>query len=140
MNIEIPKKAYKILNALENAGYEAYVVGGCVRDSLLGIKPDDWDITTSATPDQVKEVFSRTVDTGIKHGTVSVICEGELFEVTTYRIDGDYTDGRHPEWVIYTSNLVEDLKRRDFTVNAMAYNPMVGIVDLFGGVDDLRNK
>lgn len=140
MNIEIPKKAYKILNALENAGYEAYVVGGCVRDSLLGIKPDDWDITTSATPDQVKEVFSRTVDTGIKHGTVSVICEGELFEVTTYRIDGDYTDGRHPEWVTYTSNLVEDLKRRDFTVNAMAYNPMVGIVDLFGGVDDLRNK
>ena len=123
MILEIPKNAETILHILENAGYEAYVVGGCVRDSILGRKPDDWDITTSAKPEQVKELFHRTVDTGLQHGTVTVLMEKEGYEVTTYRVDGEYEDGRHPKEVTFTASLEEDLKRRDFTINAMAYNP-----------------
>ena len=122
INITLPDKVKYIIDRLEDAGYEAYAVGGCVRDCVLGRIPNDWDITTSATPVQVKEIFKRTIDTGIQHGTVTVMLEKEGFEVTTYRIDGEYEDSRHPKEVIFTSNLVEDLKRRDFTINAMAYN------------------
>ena len=140
MILEIPKNAETILNILENAGYEAYVVGGCVRDSILGRTPDDWDITTSAKPEQVKELFHRTVDTGLQHGTVTVLMEKEGYEVTTYRVDGEYEDGRHPKEVTFTASLEEDLKRRDFTINAMAYNPSRGLVDLFGGMEDIDRK
>ena len=140
MILEIPKNAETILNILENAGYEAYVVGGCVRDSILGRTPDDWDITTSAKPEQVKELFHRTVDTGLQHGTVTVLMQKEGYEVTTYRVDGEYEDGRHPKEVTFTASLEEDLKRRDFTINAMAYNPSRGLVDLFGGMEDIDRK
>lgn len=138
MQIELPVKVKYILDTLNKAGYEGYAVGGCVRDSLLKKTPWDWDITTSARPDQVKAVFAKTIDTGIKHGTVTVLLEGEGFEVTTYRIDGDYADGRHPSQVTFTRCLSEDLKRRDFTINAMAYNEMEGLVDLFDGMGDLQ--
>ena len=140
MELIIPSGAETILNTLEEHGYEAYVVGGCVRDSILGRMPDDWDITTSASPEQVKELFKRTVDTGLQHGTVTVLVEKEGFEVTTYRVDGDYEDGRHPKEVMFTSSLEEDLKRRDFTINAMAYHPKRGLVDLFGGIKDMENQ
>ena len=140
MNLQITLKVKKILDVLETAGYEAYAVGGCVRDSLLGRTPDYWDITTQAAPEKVKELFARTVDTGLAHGTVTVLLSGEGFEVTTYRIDGEYEDGRHPKEVIFTASLKEDLKRRDFTINAMAYNPKTGIVDYFHGKEDLENK
>ena len=140
MKLTIPSKAEKILRILEENGYEAYVVGGCVRDSIMGRIPDDWDITTSAQPEQVKALFHRTVDTGLQHGTVTVLIEKEGFEVTTYRVDGDYEDGRHPKEVLFTSSLEEDLKRRDFTINAMAYHPDKGLVDLFHGMEDMRNK
>ncbi len=140
LTIEIPEKAEQILRTLRENGYEAYVVGGCVRDSILGREPEDWDVTTSASPQQVKELFPRTVDTGIEHGTVTVLMEREAFEVTTYRIDGIYEDCRHPKRVVFTSNLLEDLKRRDFTVNAMAYSRESGLVDAFGGLEDLRSK
>ena len=139
MEIRIPAPAQEILRKLNENGYEAYVVGGCVRDMLLGREPGDWDITTSALPEQVKQVFRRTVDTGIKHGTVTVMVDKEGYEVTTYRIDGNYSDGRHPDSVQFTPNLVEDLKRRDFTINAMAYNSQTGFVDEFGGVEDLEH-
>lgn len=138
--IEIPEKAERILQVLCEHGYEAYVVGGCVRDSLLGRKPEDWDITTSASPQQVKDLFTRTIDTGIQHGTVTVMDGQDGFEVTTYRIDGEYEDGRHPKEVIFTASLTEDLKRRDFTMNAMAYSPERGLVDEFGGMEDMKNK
>lgn len=138
MEIRIPAPAEEIINKLNEHGYEAYVVGGCVRDMLLGREPGDWDITTSALPGQVKEVFRRTVDTGIQHGTVTVMMGKEGYEVTTYRIDGEYSDGRHPNSVEFTPDLVEDLKRRDFTINAMAYNSHTGFVDKFGGVEDLE--
>ena len=124
---------------MEN-GYEAYAVGGCVRDSILGRTPGDWDITTSALPMQVKALFRRTIDTGIQHGTVTVMLGKNGYEVTTYRIDGKYEDSRHPKSVEFTSNLVEDLKRRDFTINAMAYNDEHGIVDAFDGMGDLKRK
>ncbi len=140
MQIKLPDKVSYIIEKLEAAGYEAYAVGGCVRDSLLGRVPDDWDITTSANPYEVKEIFPRTIDTGIQHGTVTVMMDRDGFEVTTYRIDGEYEDSRHPKEVIFTRNLEEDLKRRDFTINAMAYNNRSGIVDIFGGMDDLQNK
>lgn len=136
----IPEKAAQVLKVLHAAGYEAYVVGGCVRDSLLGRDPQDWDITTSARPEQVKALFKRTIDTGIQHGTVTVMLDKEGFEVTTYRIDGKYEDGRHPTEVIFTPSLEEDLKRRDFTINAMAYNDEEGLVDLFGGLKDIDRK
>ena len=138
IQISIPRGAEEILDRLQGAGYEAYIVGGCVRDCLLGREPGDWDITTSAKPEEVKAIFRRTVDTGIRHGTVSVLLGDETFEVTTYRIDGLYRDGRHPSGVTFTGSLLEDLKRRDFTINAMAYNPQSGLVDEFDGVGDLR--
>lgn len=136
--IRLPLQVSGIIKTLQAAGFEAYAVGGCVRDSLLGRTPDDWDITTSAKPRQVKALFARTVDTGIAHGTVTVL-QGRLgYEVTTYRIDGAYEDGRHPKDVTFTASLEEDLKRRDFTVNAMAYNEEEGLVDLFGGREDME--
>lgn len=134
----IPKKALYVLNKLKENGFESYVVGGCVRDSILGRIPGDWDITTSAKPEEVKRIFRRTIDTGIAHGTVTVMIDDEGFEVTTFRVDGTYEDHRHPDQVAFTPNLEEDLKRRDFTINAMAYSPDTGLVDLFGGVDDIR--
>lgn len=140
MQIQLPEKVKYIINSIEEAGFEAYAVGGCVRDSVLGRVPNDWDITTSATPYEVKKVFPRTIDTGIQHGTVTVMLDKEGFEVTTYRIDGEYEDSRHPKEVTFTANLVEDLKRRDFTINAMAYNDRSGIVDVFGGMEDIQNK
>ena len=112
-------------------------MGGCIRDSVLGRIPNDWDITTSAKPEKIKQLFSRTIDTGIKHGTVTVMMDREGFEVTTYRIDGEYEDGRHPKEVTFTADLEEDLKRRDFTINAMAYNEQTGLVDLYGGLQDI---
>lgn len=136
----LPEKVRLILERLEAHGYEGYAVGGCVRDSLLGRQPSDWDITTSASPEQVKALFSHTFDTGIEHGTVTVLIGTEGFEVTTYRIDGEYADGRHPKEVQFTSSLKEDLRRRDFTINAMAYNEKDGLVDLFGGIRDLEKK
>ncbi len=140
MTIQLPERVKYIINTLIAAGYDAYAVGGCVRDSILGREPDDWDITTSALPEQVKRLFRRTIDTGIQHGTVTVMLEKEGFEVTTYRIDGEYKDSRHPKEVMFTPNLMEDLKRRDFTINAMAYNDKVGIVDEFDGIQDLKRK
>lgn len=140
IRIQIPKKAGYIIETLTAAGFEAYVVGGCVRDSILGRVPEDWDITTSARPQQVKALFPHTVDTGLRHGTVTVLLNGEGFEVTTYRIDGKYEDSRHPREVIFTPSLKEDLRRRDLTVNAMAYNDQRGLVDLYGGLEDIRDK
>lgn len=138
MKIQVPEKAKKIIDTLNAAGYEAYAVGGCVRDSVLGREPQDWDITTSAKPEEVKALFPRTVDTGLQHGTVTIMQDREGFEVTTYRIDGAYEDSRHPKKVIFTPNLEEDLKRRDFTINAMAYNDDTGLVDLYGGMADME--
>ncbi|MBP3617239.1 MAG: CCA tRNA nucleotidyltransferase [Lachnospiraceae bacterium] len=137
MVIELPKQVKQIITTLQEHGYEAYAVGGCVRDAMLGKEPQDWDITTSALPMQVKSLFRRTVDTGIQHGTVTVLLDKEGFEVTTYRVDGKYEDGRHPKEVAFTASLTEDLKRRDFTINAMAYNEKEGLVDLFSGAEDL---
>lgn len=136
----MPAGVRMIIEVLNQHGYEAFAVGGCVRDSILDRKPDDWDITTSATPYQVKELFQRTVDTGLQHGTVTVMVGKTGFEVTTYRIDGEYEDGRHPKEVKFTANLTEDLKRRDFTINAMAYSQETGLIDRFGGMDDLQKK
>ena len=138
MTIELPKKVNTIIETIRAAGHEAYAVGGCVRDSILGRIPDDWDITTSARPEEIKTLFRHTIDTGIEHGTVTVTLEKEGFEVTTYRIDGEYEDCRHPKEVMFTDKLTEDLKRRDFTINAMAYNDSRGLVDIFGGKKDLQ--
>jgi tRNA nucleotidyltransferase (CCA-adding enzyme) len=140
MEIQIPEKVQYIIDTLTDSGFEAYAVGGCVRDMILGKSPKDWDITTSAKPQDVKKVFRRTVDTGIVHGTVTILLDKENFEVTTYRLDGVYEDKRHPKEVSFTGNLEEDLKRRDFTINSMAYNPTNGIIDLFGGMEDLENR
>lgn len=138
MRIEIPNNVAKIINILEVEGYEAYAVGGCVRDTILGREPEDWDITTSAKPEEIKSLFRKTIDTGIQHGTVTVLFGGGSYEVTTYRVDGEYEDGRHPKQVEFTASLLEDLKRRDFTINAMAYNPKTGLVDEFDGIGDLE--
>ncbi len=140
VRIALPKDVKHIIDVLMENGYEAYAVGGCVRDSILGRVPGDWDITTSALPMQVKGLFRRTVDTGIQHGTVTVMLGRNGYEVTTYRIDGKYEDSRHPESVEFTPKLEEDLKRRDFTINAMAYNDEHGIVDIFDGVGDLQRR
>lgn len=140
VKIIIPEKVNSIIKTLEDAGYEAYAVGGCIRDIILGREPRDWDITTSALPQQVKSLFRRTVDTGIKHGTVTVMIGDEGFEVTTYRVDGIYEDGRHPRDVSFTRELKEDLRRRDFTINAMAYNDRDGLVDIYGGMEDTEKK
>lgn len=138
IRIELPEKVNIVLHTLRSAGFEAFVVGGCVRDSILGRTPEDWDITTSAKPEEVKRLFRRTIDTGIKHGTVTVMLGRQGFEVTTYRIDGTYLDGRHPDHVTFTGSLREDLRRRDFTINAMAYNEEDGIIDYFDGLGDLK--
>lgn len=140
IRISLPEDVINIIKKINTAGYEAYAVGGCVRDSILGREPGDYDITTSATPEEVKRIFKRTVDTGIQHGTVTVLIGNEGYEVTTYRIDGKYEDNRHPESVEFTRSLKEDLLRRDFTINAMAYNDDEGLVDLFGGIDDIEAK
>ncbi len=138
MQIQLPSPVAKIIHIIEEAGYEAFAVGGCIRDSILGREPNDWDITTSALPQKVKELFPRTIDTGLIHGTVTVMMDHVGYEVTTYRIDGIYEDNRHPSQVTFTPDLVEDLKRRDFTINAMAYNDSRGLVDVFDGVGDLE--
>ena len=140
IKLNIPERVNSIIGTLEEAGFEAYAVGGCIRDLILGRTPQDWDITTSALPEQVKSLFRRTVDTGIKHGTVTVMIGDEGFEVTTYRVDGIYEDGRHPKEVSFTRELKEDLRRRDFTINAMAYNDKDGLVDLYHGIEDIEKK
>ena len=140
MKINMPQAVKEIIATLQQNNYEAYAVGGCVRDSILGREPNDWDITTSASPEEVKALFRRTIDTGIEHGTVTIMIDKVGYEVTTYRIDGKYEDGRHPTEVTFTRNLKEDLLRRDFTVNAMAYNDSDGLVDIFGGLQDIENK
>ncbi len=133
----LPKEVRIIIQTLQQHGFEAYAVGGCVRDSILGRTPEDWDITTSAKPEEMKEIFPRSIDTGIEHGTITVLMREGQYELTTYRIDGEYEDARHPKEVLFTSDLHEDLLRRDFTINAMAYNDQDGLVDIFGGKDDL---
>lgn len=138
IKINIPDYAKYIIDKISEQGYEAYVVGGCVRDSLVGKTPNDWDITTSALPQQVKKIFNKTIDTGLKHGTVTILVNKEPIEVTTYRIDGEYEDNRRPNTVEFTRSLIEDLKRRDFTINAMAYNDKDGLIDAFNGLEDLQ--
>ena len=140
MKIILPEKVNTIIHTLQEKGFEAYAVGGCVRDSILGRVPDDWDITTSATPMETKALFARTFDTGIEHGTITVLIDKDAYEVTTYRVDGKYEDSRHPSEVTFTRSLQEDLLRRDFTINAMAYNDIEGLVDIFGGLEDLNQK
>lgn len=141
-NIEVPVPVSFIIQELEKCGYEAYMVGGCVRDSILGRIPHDYDICTSATPKEIMQVFKdeEIIPTGLQHGTVTILINKEPFEVTTYRIDGDYSDNRRPDTVTFTNNLVEDLRRRDFTINAMAYNPKTGLVDPFNGMEDIEHK
>ena len=139
MKITLPRKVLMIINNLQLHGYEAFAVGGCVRDSILARRPHDWDITTSAKPEEIKKLFRRTVDTGIRHGTVTVLIGRDSYEVTTYRVDGAYEDSRHPKEVRFTNRLEEDLRRRDFTINAMAYNDEVRLVDVFGGMKDLNH-
>ena len=142
MTIKIPDNAKIIISMLEKAGFEAFCVGGAVRDSVMGLSPTDWDITTSASPEDTVEIFKdyKTIDTGLKHGTLTIIIDNTPFEVTTYRVDGDYNDNRHPENVCFTKSLKDDLSRRDFTVNALAYNDTTGLVDLYGGQDDIYNS
>ena len=137
---QLPEDVSLLLSTLNNHGYEAYIVGGCVRDSLMGRTPHDWDLTTSATPEEVKTCFPHTVDTGLAHGTVTVVLHQNNYEITTYRVEGDYEDCRHPSYVSFTRNLAEDLLRRDFTINAIAYHPAEGLIDLFGGQKDIENK
>lgn len=143
MKVQLPGNVRKIIRSLQDAGFDAYAVGGCVRDIMMGRKPADWDVTTNARPEQVKALFRRTIDTGIKHGTVTVMLKDENhaytgYEVTTYRIDGEYEDARHPREVTFTEDIREDLRRRDFTVNAMAYNDTTGLLDEFEGEKDLE--
>lgn len=138
--IEMPREAKKIIDKLYAEGYEAYIVGGCVRDNLIGRVPDDYDVTTSAPPLEIKRIFEKTLDTGIKHGTVTVIENGKPYEVTTFRVDGEYKDNRHPVSISFTGNIKDDLARRDFTINALAYNDRIGIVDAFSGIDDIKNN
>lgn len=142
MKVDLPPKVKYIIDKIYENNYEAYIVGGCVRDSILGFEPNDYDITTSATPKVIKEIFRdfKCIDIGIEHGTVSVVIDDDIYEITTYRIEGEYKDHRRPENVDFTSKLEEDLKRRDFTINAMAYNEKEGLIDLFGGNIDIENK
>ena len=140
ITFEIPRDADYILKLLEQHGFEAFVVGGCVRDSIIGRSPQDWDIATSATPQEVKNIFPSTIDTGLKHGTVTVLINGHAYEITTYRIEGKYINNRKPEAVEFTNSLEADLSRRDFTINAIAYNPAKGLVAPFGGIDDIKGK
>ncbi len=141
MQISLPVPVEYVLHTLRRGGYEAYIVGGCVRDALLGFPPADWDVTTSAPPEDIVRLFegrNRLIETGLKHGTVTILADGMPVEVTTYRIDGKYTDGRHPDSVCFTASLAEDLRRRDFTINAMAYCPEEGLIDCYSGQADLR--
>ena len=140
MTISLPPDVQKIIDTLLKKGHDAYIVGGCVRDSIRGVMPKDWDITTSAKPKEVKEVFPRTVETGIKHGTITVLIGGQGYEVTTYRIDGQYLDSRRPDTVSFTMDIIEDLSRRDFTMNAIAYNTSSGFIDPFDGRGDIERK
>ena len=142
VTVKIPDRAKVLIDILCKNGYKAYAVGGCVRDSILGRTPNDWDICTSATPKQMLKVFSRfrVIETGISHGTVTVLCDAEPYEITTFRIDGSYSDNRRPDFVSFTSELEEDLLRRDFTINAMAYNEKDGLCDPYGGKADIENK
>ena len=139
MIIDLPKNVENIIERLKEHGFEGFAVGGCVRDSLLKKTPTDWDITTDALPEDMKKIFKKTFDTGIAHGTVTVLMDGVGYELTTYRVDGNYSDGRHPDSVSFSKSLSEDLCRRDFTINAMAYSHKKGIVDLFDGRKDLQN-
>lgn len=140
ITFEIPKNAAYILSQLEQHGFEAFVVGGCVRDSIIGRNPQDWDIATSAKPSEVKKIFQKTIDTGLKHGTVTVLLDSQAYEITTYRIEGKYINHRKPETVEYTNSLEADLSRRDFTINAMAYHPTLGLIDPFDGLEDIKGK
>lgn len=144
MKIEIPEKTEYILRTLSERGFESYAVGGCVRDSLMGKEPFDWDITTSALPEKTTEIFEslgcKVVKTGIKHGTVTVIKDGEPFEITTFRVDGKYSDRRRPDGVLFTPSLSEDLKRRDFTINALVADSEGNVSDFFGGTEDIEKK
>lgn len=142
LDIILPTSVARALSVLEACGYEAYIVGGCVRDSLLGHTPNDWDVTTNATPQEMKACFRdfRVIETGIRHGTLTVIIDGMQLEITTYRNDGEYLDNRHPVQVTFSQKIEDDLSRRDFTVNAMAYHPQKGLVDLYGGREDLKNR
>lgn len=142
MNINLPDSVKNIISALTLAGFKAYAVGGCIRDSILDRNINDWDITTSASPEKIKDIFSnyQVIETGIQHGTVTVIINKEQFEITTMRIDSDYSDNRHPDNVIFTDSISNDLKRRDFTINAIAYNDDDGIIDIFSGQEDLKNR
>lgn len=140
MNIIMPKDVEKIIEHLNSAGYEAYVVGGCVRDSIMEKTPHDWDICTSATPEVVKSLFSHTTDYGMKHGTITVFADKEGYEITTFRAETDYSDHRHPDTVEFVADLKSDLSRRDFTINALAYNNESQLIDMFNGLDDIRNQ
>ena len=140
IRFNIPSEPAYILNLLEQHGFEAYIVGGCVRDAIINRNPQDWDIATSAKPHEVKNIFQRTIDTGLKHGTVTVLLNTAAFEITTYRIDGKYINNRKPEEVAFTDSLEADLSRRDFTINAMAYHPDKGLIDPFGGMEDIELK
>ncbi len=138
--MNLPQNVKHIIETLEKNSFEAFAVGGCVRDSLMGVEPKDYDITTNALPEQVKEFFSKTIETGIEHGTITVVLDGENYEVTTYRIDGEYLDNRRPDKVVFTPNLKEDLLRRDFTINAIAYNDAKGYQDFFYGQEHIKEK
>lgn len=142
MKLNIPKNVQKIIDIFYNNGYEAFIVGGCVRDIILNKVPNDYDITTNATPDEVISIFNeyKTIPTGIKHGTITLIMDNNHYEITTYRIEGKYSDNRRPDNVEYTKSIIEDLKRRDFTVNSMAYNHKIGLIDEFNGIYDINNK
>ncbi|MCL2538982.1 MAG: polynucleotide adenylyltransferase, partial [Oscillospiraceae bacterium] len=135
MKISVPEEVRFIIDTLEKSGYDAYAVGGCVRDALLGLEPSDWDICTRATPEQTAKSFEgvRIIETGLRHGTLTLLLNNRPFEITTFRVDGVYSDGRRPDNVKFTDDLKADLSRRDFTINAMAYNPEKGVVDFFGG-------
>lgn len=138
--ITLPEQVAALIRRLEEYGHEAFIVGGCVRDSLMKRQPNDWDICTSAKPEEMLACFQdfRVLETGLKHGTLTILADGQPFEITTYRIDGDYSDGRHPDQVLFTSDLTKDLSRRDFTINAMAWHPSRGLIDPFGGSGDLK--
>ncbi|MDU4473392.1 MAG: CCA tRNA nucleotidyltransferase, partial [Clostridium perfringens] len=138
--MKLPNNVQYILEKFNSNGFEAFIVGGCVRDSLLNKKPQDYDITTNAFPEKIEELFDKTIPTGIKHGTVTVLIDKNPYEVTTYRVDGEYLNNRKPKDVKFVSNIEEDLSRRDFTINAMAYSPYLGFKDCFNGKDDLKNK
>lgn len=142
MNIKFPKEVEEIINDIYKCNKEAFIVGGCVRDSILGIKPNDYDVTTSATPLEIIDIFKdyKVIETGIKHGTVTIIKNNSEYEVTTYRIDGEYNDNRRPDYVEFTKDITKDLQRRDFTINAMAYNHKIGLVDEFEGIKDLEKR